>query len=659
MAEFAGDKATCAITCGKAAARAGLIAAAPFTGGVTGAIAVGLGAVLCANGVAGPANELFGVTKALCPDGPDRRRRRRDLRRDDVAVDVDVDAAKDYVPGLDDATNRLRRLVDRRPPDAVARNVSEIRASYEYLESSLLFEVLIELWGKLFFESAVFVSVAVANGGGVGGGDSKFGISEEAKAWIGFEDDGWIDAIASATDADSDGGVRITGGEVAALNLSRPLRRPGADGGDVPVWRVEQSIARFNASASAVSIASPLTLASSSYASVSGAEQNRRPPNATSDGGGEGGGGGNAYANRIPSIIFDLTEWDEAIALFAEVAFNGAAYYGEANSSTSASIAGRFTTANVLIASVAKQALAAEQTARDALELAALLSGSANVRSQKQRQSSTAAGVIVIGLLVLLGAGVAVQAKRRRSENQKLRSPLATHKHGSSSSSSSNASVSGGGALRAAVAATTVYAIPCENCDDTNSTDGMAMVKARTLPSNSKSTRLSTRPASTASPPSRPSVAEAYVSARLQTISLDEHHQNADRGRNNASENVPATNCNAVVQPQLQGIRAVALIRVANAVRGAHNNGKSQNLNEAAAPETSQTTYAIPMEMLTAVNSIDSGSTPTSAGNGRGGAVSKSTELNTVHSMATSPLQLAARRSADSTDATHLQSSSI
>ena len=47
------------------------------------------------------------------------------------------------------------------------------------------------------------------------------------------------------------------------------------------------------------------------------------------------------------------------------------------------------------------------------------------------------------------------------------------------------------------------------------------------------------------------------------------------------------------------------------------------------------------------------------AGNGRVGAVSKSTELNTVHSMATSPLQLAARRSADGTDATHLQSSSI
>ena len=108
---------------------------------------------------------------------------------------------------------------------------------FEYQRSGLEFRLQLQSWGELFFAGPVFLS--------------EGGLSSDALAWVGMDDPDWVTDLASAMLEGSDGGAVITVGEVAALNLSRPLSRSDGDADSVPTALVDLAILRWNSTAAA------------------------------------------------------------------------------------------------------------------------------------------------------------------------------------------------------------------------------------------------------------------------------------------------------------------------------------------------------------------------------------------------------------------------
>ena len=106
---------------------------------------------------------------------------------------------------------------------------------FEFQRSGLEFRLQLQSWGQLFFTAPVFLP--------------EGGFSSDALAWIGMDDPTWVTDLASAMLEGSDGGAAITVGEVAALNLSRPLSRSDGDADPVPTALVDLAVLRWNSTA--------------------------------------------------------------------------------------------------------------------------------------------------------------------------------------------------------------------------------------------------------------------------------------------------------------------------------------------------------------------------------------------------------------------------
>ena len=106
---------------------------------------------------------------------------------------------------------------------------------FEYQRSGLEFRLQLQSWGELFFAGPVFLA--------------EGGFSSDALAWVGMDDPDWVTDLASAMLEGSDGGAAVTVGEVAALNLSRPLSRSDGDSDSVPTALVDLAILRWNSTA--------------------------------------------------------------------------------------------------------------------------------------------------------------------------------------------------------------------------------------------------------------------------------------------------------------------------------------------------------------------------------------------------------------------------